>query len=145
MYENINQILPNKLHVHGPMYYKISVTCVYNGHVFYTLFYQHDNLIHLFHNWAVRVMNSRVSMFVYNTPSKRQQVNGFEHKLDRYYLHYKSDQLPMFHSSPVCCLIRFLLFSNTTDLNTTTSKLYNNLFTSYYYICISGMINKCHV
>ena len=74
-----------------------------------------------------------------------QQVNGFEHKLDRYYLHYKSDQLPMFHSSHVCCLIRFLLLSNTTDLNTTTSKLYNNLFTSYYYICISGMINKCHV
>ena len=129
-------------------------------HVFYTLFYQHDNLIHLFHNSAVRVMNSRVSMFVYNTPSKRHcwfhptklkvftvsawALNGFEHKLGRYYLHYKSDYLPMFHSSHVC-LIRFLLFSNTTDLNTTTSKLYNNLFTSYYYICISGMINKCHV
>ena len=33
LYENIDQILPNKLH--GPMYYNI---CVYNGHVFYTLF-----------------------------------------------------------------------------------------------------------
>jgi len=35
LYENIDQILPNKLH--GPMHYKIGVTCVYNGHVFYTL------------------------------------------------------------------------------------------------------------
>ena len=35
LYENIDQILPNKLH--GPMNYKIDVTCVYNGHVFYTL------------------------------------------------------------------------------------------------------------
>ena len=33
--ENIDQILPNKLH--GPMYYKLGVTCVFNGHVFYTL------------------------------------------------------------------------------------------------------------
>jgi len=33
LYENIDQILPNKLH--GPMYYKIGVICVYNGHVFY--------------------------------------------------------------------------------------------------------------
>ena len=36
LYENIDQILPNKLH--GPMHYKIGITCVYNGHVFYTLF-----------------------------------------------------------------------------------------------------------
>ena len=35
LYENIDEILPNKLH--GPMYYKIGVTCVYHGHVFYTL------------------------------------------------------------------------------------------------------------
>jgi len=32
LYENIDQILPNKLH--GPMHYKIGVTCVYSGHVF---------------------------------------------------------------------------------------------------------------
>jgi len=32
LYENINQILPNKLL--GPMHYKIGVIiCVYNGHV----------------------------------------------------------------------------------------------------------------
>jgi len=31
LYEKIDQILPNKLH------YKIGVTCVYHGHVFYTL------------------------------------------------------------------------------------------------------------
>ena len=38
LYQNIDQILPNKLH--GPMHYKIGVymyTFVYNGHVFYTL------------------------------------------------------------------------------------------------------------
>ena len=35
LYKNIDQILPNKLH--GPMYYKVGVTCVYNGHLFYTL------------------------------------------------------------------------------------------------------------
>ena len=29
LYDNIDQILPNKLH--GPMHYKIGVTCVYNG------------------------------------------------------------------------------------------------------------------
>ena len=29
LYENIDQILTNKLH--GPMHYKIGVTCVYNG------------------------------------------------------------------------------------------------------------------
>jgi len=37
LYESIDQILLNKLH--GPMHYKIGVTCVYNGHVFYTLLY----------------------------------------------------------------------------------------------------------
>ena len=35
LYENIDQPLPNKLH--GPMHYTIGVTCVYNGHMFYTL------------------------------------------------------------------------------------------------------------
>jgi len=35
LYENIDQILSNKLH--GPMHYKIDVTCEYNGHMFYTL------------------------------------------------------------------------------------------------------------
>jgi len=35
LYEDIDQILRNKLH--GPMHYKIGVTCLYNGHVFYTL------------------------------------------------------------------------------------------------------------
>ena len=34
LYENIDQILTNKLH--GPMHYNIGVTSVYNGHVFYT-------------------------------------------------------------------------------------------------------------
>ena len=35
LHENIVQILPNTLH--GPTHYKIGVTCVYNGHVLYTL------------------------------------------------------------------------------------------------------------
>ena len=35
LYENIDQILPNRLH--GPMQHKIGGTCIYNGHVFYTL------------------------------------------------------------------------------------------------------------
>jgi len=35
LYENIDQILPNKLH--GPMHYKIGVAYVFNGHVFYTV------------------------------------------------------------------------------------------------------------
>ena len=34
LYENINQIFPNKLH--GPIHYVICVTYVYNGHVLYT-------------------------------------------------------------------------------------------------------------
>ena len=35
LYENIDQILPNKLH--GPIRSKIGVTCVYNGYAIYTL------------------------------------------------------------------------------------------------------------
>jgi len=35
LYTNIDLKLQNKLH--GPMYYKLGVTCVYNGHVFHTL------------------------------------------------------------------------------------------------------------
>ena len=35
LHENIDQTLPDKSHV--PMHYKIGVTCIYNGHVFYTL------------------------------------------------------------------------------------------------------------
>jgi len=35
LYTNIDMKQPTKLH--GPMYCKIGVTCVYNGHVFYTL------------------------------------------------------------------------------------------------------------
>jgi len=35
LYENIDQTLPIK--VHGLMHYKLGVTCVYNGHVLYTL------------------------------------------------------------------------------------------------------------
>jgi len=35
LYENIDQILRNKLH--GPLHFKIGVTCVYNGHVSHTL------------------------------------------------------------------------------------------------------------
>ena len=37
LYTNIDLKLRNKLH--GPMHCKIGVTCVYNGHVFYTLLY----------------------------------------------------------------------------------------------------------
>jgi len=35
LYEDIDQKLQNKFP--GPLYYKIGVTCVYNGNVFYTL------------------------------------------------------------------------------------------------------------
>jgi len=35
LYTNIDLKLWNKSH--GPMHYKIGVTCVYNGHVFHTL------------------------------------------------------------------------------------------------------------
>jgi len=56
--ENIDQILPNKLH--GPLHHKIGVTCVDNGHVFYTLLLYHDYIIHLFHNSEVRVRISCV-------------------------------------------------------------------------------------
>ena len=34
LYTNIDLKLQNKSH--GPMHYKTGVTCVYNGHVFYT-------------------------------------------------------------------------------------------------------------
>ena len=51
--------LPNKFH--GPMHYKIGVTCVYNGHVLYAVVKKHDHQIHLFQNSADRVMNSQVS------------------------------------------------------------------------------------
>jgi len=37
LYTNIDQTLLNKLH--GPMHCKIGGTCVYSGHVFYTLLY----------------------------------------------------------------------------------------------------------
>ena len=36
LYENIDQILPNKFHG-SIIHYKIGVTCVFNGHMFYTL------------------------------------------------------------------------------------------------------------
>jgi len=42
--------------------YKIGVTYVPNGHVFYTLLLLHDNLINLFQNSADRILNSRVSV-----------------------------------------------------------------------------------
>jgi len=67
LYTNIDQTLLNK--IHEPTYCKIGHTCVYNGHVFYTLLSYHDNLIQLFHNSTVRLMNSRVSgqcSYVYN-------------------------------------------------------------------------------
>jgi len=35
LYENIDQILPNKSY--GPMHYKKGVTCVTIGHVLYTM------------------------------------------------------------------------------------------------------------
>ena len=41
------------------MHYKI-VTCIYNGHVFYSLL--HDNLIHLFHNSRVCAMKCLVNV-----------------------------------------------------------------------------------
>ena len=59
LYENIDQILPNNLH--GLMHYNIGDTCVYNGHVFYTLMLKHDSLIHLFQNSTVRLLSFRVS------------------------------------------------------------------------------------
>jgi len=35
LFTNIDLKLRNKLH--GPMHYKIGVTCVYNGHMLYTM------------------------------------------------------------------------------------------------------------
>ena len=60
LYTNFDLKLANKLH--GPMHCKIGVTCVYIWHVFYNLLERKkpDNLIHLFQNSAVLVMNSRV-------------------------------------------------------------------------------------
>ena len=43
-YTNIDLKLP--IILHGPIYYKIGVTCVYNGHVIYNLMYYHDSLLH---------------------------------------------------------------------------------------------------
>ena len=43
------------------MHYKICFTCIYNWHLFYTLLLLHGNLIHLFHNSAIRVMNLRAA------------------------------------------------------------------------------------
>ena len=48
--------------LHGPMYYKIGVTCVYDDHVFYTLVLWHDNLIHLFHNTTDNKFTSALSI-----------------------------------------------------------------------------------
>ena len=53
--ENIDQTLLNKLY--RPMHYKVGVTCVYKGHVLYTMLKLHDNLIHPFHKSAIRVKN----------------------------------------------------------------------------------------
>ena len=50
-----------RLPVIGQCQVQLTGKCVYNGHVFYTLLYEHDNLIHLFYNSTFRVMNSRAS------------------------------------------------------------------------------------
>ena len=68
LYENINQIFPNKLH--GPIHYVICVTYVYNGHVFYTRNYvvitrQSNPPISQF-NSPCNEFTSFWSMFVYN-------------------------------------------------------------------------------
>ena len=63
LYENIDQILPNKLH--GPLHYKTGVKyCIQWTRVLIILWYNVDSLIHLFHNAIVHEMNPRVSMFV---------------------------------------------------------------------------------
>ena len=71
LYQNIDQILPNKLH--GPMYYKIGVTCVYNGQVFCTVVMTRQSYppISQFNSLCNEFM-SVWSMFVYN----RQLMNG---------------------------------------------------------------------
>ena len=43
--------------LHGPMHYKIGVTCVYNEH----FVVKHDTLNHIFHNSTDSVMHPRVS------------------------------------------------------------------------------------
>ena len=54
---------------HGPMYYKIGVTCVYNVHVFYTRFVitQQSNPPISHFNSPCNEFRSFGSMFVYNT------------------------------------------------------------------------------
>jgi len=42
LYENNDQVLPNKLH--GPMHYKIGVTCVFNGHKIMCIQWTRDNV-----------------------------------------------------------------------------------------------------
>ena len=67
LYTNIDLKLRTKSH--GPMHYKVGVTCVYNGHVL------HDILIHLFHNSIVCGMNSRVSdQCMYTIPHKENET-----------------------------------------------------------------------
>ena len=56
LYKNIDQILPNKLH--EPMYYKIGVTCIYNGHMFYTFY--HLN----FHHAGTHCWTPHCSLFL---------------------------------------------------------------------------------
>jgi len=59
LYENIDQILPNKLH--GPMHYKIGDTGVYNEHVFYTLCLQWTHVL-----YSVFTMDTCFIFCVYN-------------------------------------------------------------------------------
>ena len=59
LYENIDQILPNKLH--GPMHYKIGDTGVYNEHVFYTLCIQWTRAL-----YSVFTMDTCSILCVYN-------------------------------------------------------------------------------
>ena len=77
IYTNIDRSLPNKLH--GPMHYKIGVTCVYNWHMFYTLFvitWQSNPPVSQF-NCPCNEFTSVWSMFVYNTSRKVLNVTFF--------------------------------------------------------------------
>ena len=59
LYTNIDQKLQNKLH--GPMHCKISVTCVFNGHLLYSLCCNNMTIsVRLFQNSANCVINSQV-------------------------------------------------------------------------------------
>ena len=86
--------------------YKIGVTWVYNGQVFYSIvLYLHGNLLHLFHNATVRIMNSRVSMCVYNSniTIKSKANANFKRVINIVYLSWKTlTQLenPMFVCQP---------------------------------------------